>query len=198
MNQSELPFETGSSVVCFAKRNGLVRRRDPGRLLNSSEIRLFWHQLARSSIDAPTQTLLRLMLLTGRSKEHWATARWSEFDLARRYWVRRSMMLSRSVLEQLQALRNLTGPGARMLFPGLNLGSATFCSAIDQSLRDHQSAFTLGTLNSETLRLSALQHIAQIQRRLQNEQDALLRWGDNCAELVSDSAGRIVSLLANR
>jgi hypothetical protein len=198
MDQGDLTATLGGNVVGFARRNGSTRRHDPSRVLDSGEIRMFWHQLARSSIDAPVQILLRLVLLTGRSKEQWATARWSEFDLANRLWVRGSMTLSGCVLEQLGALRNLTGPGARLLFPGLNLGRVTFCSSVDQCLRNNRAAFSLGILNSETLRLSALHYIGQIRRQTNKKQDALLLWGENCAELIGDTPDRIVRLSANR
>jgi integrase len=74
-----------SPMVGVERPGGIERGRE--RILNSDEIKTFWHKLADADMAASTRLALKLLLVTGQRRGELTLAKWAHFDLAAKLWT---------------------------------------------------------------------------------------------------------------
>lgn len=155
---------------CLAVRSPAPEnRRD--RVLNTEEIKTFWHDLDKTRITPGIRLSLKLQLVSGQRKGEVIAAEWAEIDIDEGWWtipaekakngLPHRVPLSPLALDILQDTKVLAGD-SRWVFPSPRSNKPITGAAVDHALR--LALETLGMKNfiPHDLRRTAASHMTGI------------------------------------
>jgi integrase len=167
-----------SPMVGVERPGGVERGRE--RILNSEEIKTFWHKLADADMAPPTRLALKLLLATGQRRGELTLAKWEQFDLAAKLWTipveliksshtKRTpqphvVPLSPLAISLLEELRALTGNGVYVLPARVDQKKDRPYSArvLSHTVRFNEAHFGLAHFTPHDLRRTAASFMTKL------------------------------------
>ena len=141
------------------------------RTLSESEIKLFWRNIDKTSMELPAQLLLKFQLVTGQRSGEIAAAEWSEIDYQDRVWIlpkdktknrqTHIVPLSAMALELLDDIKALSEE-SRWLFPARRGNGHRTRPAISRAVIRNREVFGIEPFTPHDLRRSVRTQLGKL------------------------------------